>query len=103
MILFQVLSIWLDESPADRKQMALGLLLDHQAESVMKLCRIHQSLTKNNHLGFLWKHFRGHRAVLFSIIEELRFIAPGLDKSLDSTGDQGRTICRSSVKWCGSK
>jgi len=83
MILFQVLSIWSDGSPAERKETALGLLLDHQAESVMELCRTHQSLTKKDHLGFLWKHFRGHRAVLFSIIEELRFIAPGRDKGLE--------------------
>jgi hypothetical protein len=99
MILFQVLSIWLDESPADRKQAALGLLLDHQAESAMELCRVHQSLTKNNHLGFLWKHFRGHRAVLFSIIEELRFIAPGRDKSLERAIDFLKPLRLNQGEW----
>jgi TnpA family transposase len=87
MILFEILSIWLEETPADQKQTALGLLLNHQAESLIELCRIHQSLIKNNYLGFLWKHFRAHRSVLFSIIEELRFIAPGRDKSLERAID----------------
>jgi Domain of unknown function (DUF4158) len=51
MILFQIVSIWLDESPADHKQTALGSLLDHQAKSVIELCRVHQSLIRNDHLG----------------------------------------------------
>lgn len=105
MILFRILSIWLDESPVDRKQTALGLLLDHQAESVMELCRIHQSLTKNNHLGFLWKHFRGHRVVLFSIIEELRFIAQVLfsDQRPGSEEDDHSRAAYWSVLVCEPK
>ena len=99
MILFQIVSIWLDESPADHKQTALGSLLDHQAASVIELCRVHQSLIRNDHLGFLWKHFRGHRAVLFSIIEELRLIAPGRDKRLERAIAFLKRRRRSQEEW----
>ncbi len=83
MTLFQILLIWLDETPTDQKQMALGSILNHQAESLIELCRMHQALTKNNYLGFLWKHFRAHRSALFSIIEESDLIAPGSNQSLE--------------------
>jgi TnpA family transposase len=87
MTLFQILLIWLDETPTDQKQTALGSILNHQAESLIELCRMHEALIKNNYLGFLWKHFRAHRSALFSITEESRLIAPGSDKNLEQAID----------------
>ena len=50
---------------------------------MIDLCRLHQALTGNNYLGFLWGHYRAYRAALFSLIEELDLLAPGRDKSLE--------------------
>src|SRR5262249_48918251 len=80
---FQVLSAWLEEAPVAQKHAALRAILDHQAESLIELCRLHEALTRNNYLGFLWKRYRAYRTALFSLIDELRFIAPGSDKSLE--------------------
>jgi len=80
---FQVLLAWVGESSVAQKHAALGALLDHQAESLIELCRLHEALTKHNYLGFLWKRYRSYRAALFSLIDELRFITPGSDKSLE--------------------
>jgi TnpA family transposase len=80
---FQVLSVWADETPVAQKQAALGAILDPQAEGLIELCRLHESLTRHNDLGFLWKSFRAYRSALFALIEELRFLAPGPDKSLE--------------------
>jgi TnpA family transposase len=96
---FPVLLVWVEKAPVAQKHAALGAILDHQAESLIELCRLHQTLTRHNYLGFLWKHFRGHRAALFSIIEELRFIAPGRDKSLERVIDFLKTRRRNQEEW----
>jgi TnpA family transposase len=80
---FHVLSVWVEKTPVAQKHAALGAILDHQSESLIELCRLHETLTRNNYLGFLWKRYRAYRAALFSLIGELRFIAPGSDKSLE--------------------
>jgi TnpA family transposase len=80
---FQVLSIWVGEASVTQKHAALGALLDHQAESLIELCRLHETLTRHSYLGFLWKRYRAYRTALFSLMDELRFIAPGSDKSLE--------------------
>jgi hypothetical protein len=80
---FQVLLAWVGESSVAQKHAALGALLDHQAESLIELCRLHEALTRHNYLGFLWKRHRSYRAALFSLIDELRFITSGSDKSLE--------------------
>ncbi|MCI0663740.1 MAG: Tn3 family transposase [Acidobacteria bacterium] len=79
----QVLSVWVEMASVAQKHAALGAILDHQAESLIELCRLHETLTRHNYLGFLWKHYRVHRTALFSLIDELRFITPGSDKSLE--------------------
>ncbi len=79
----QVLSIWVEEASVAQKHTALESILNHQAESLIELCRLHETLTRHNYLGFLWKNYRTYRAALFSLIEELRLIAPGRDKGLE--------------------
>jgi TnpA family transposase len=99
MTLFRILSIWLDETSADQKYMALGSMLDHQAESLIELCRMHEALTKYNYLGFLWRHYRAHRSALFSIIEESKLIAPGSDKGLEQAIEMIKRHRRDRGEW----
>jgi hypothetical protein len=71
------------EASVTQKHAAPGAILDHQAESLIELCRLHETLTRHSYLGFLWKRYRAYRTAIFSLIDDLRFIAPGSDKSLE--------------------
>ena len=75
----------MERPSVEQKHTALESILNHQAESLIELCRLHEALTRQNYLGFLWKNYRTCRAALFSLIEELRLIAPGRDKGLEQT------------------
>ena len=79
----QVLSVWLGKTSITQKHTDLEAILGPQAESLIDLCHLHQALTGNNYLGFLWRHYRAYRAALFSLIEELDLLAPGRHKSLE--------------------
>lgn len=78
-----VLSIWVEKTAVPQKYMALESILNHQAESLLELCRMHEALTGHNYLGFLWKHYWVYRTTLFSLIEEFHLVAPGPEKSLE--------------------
>lgn len=83
MTFYRLLLIWQETMSAEQKVAAWGSILNDQAAELIEQCRMHEALTRDNYLGFLWRHYRAYRATLFAIIEEGDFVAPGSDKSLE--------------------
>ncbi len=47
----------MEGTSVNQKHTALESILNHQAESLIELCRLHEALTRHNYLGFLWKNY----------------------------------------------
>jgi len=71
-----------DGNPAERLS-ALDRVLGDRAEAVLRECEAHLAHAGNNHLPFLWRYYKSHRAALFRLLAILPLRSSSQDTALE--------------------
>src|SRR5712692_4667222 len=61
---------------------AIGDVLGHRSEDVLRQCEAHQAYAGNNYYPFLWRFYMSHRATLFRLLRVLSLESTSQDTSL---------------------
>jgi TnpA family transposase len=73
------------EGTDPEKIAALKTLLPDQGDAILQRCQEHMAYAGNNHLLFLWRFYKSHRAALFRLLRSITVRATTQDTTLEET------------------